>query len=65
MLIPLLWTEPGSGSLAVRGLFLFTVWGVLVVISAGLARLLAETEGPDHPASGAEQEGMPETRDVL
>lgn len=65
MLIPLLWTEPGSGSLAVRGLFLFGVWSVLVVISAGLARLLAVTEGSDHAAPDAGQEDMPETRDVL
>lgn len=66
MLIPLLWTEPGSGSLAVRGLFLFAVWGVLVVISAGLARLLATTpEGPGRSAPDPARGAAPGGGDVL
>ena len=66
MLIPLLWTEPGSGSLAVRGLFLFAAWGVLVVVSAGLARLLAVTsDGSGGGAAAPDQAEAPGDGDVL
>lgn len=66
MLIPLLWTEPGSGSLAVRGLFLFAAWGVLVIISAGLARLLAITpEGSGRGAEATDRQPTPGGGNVL
>ncbi|MCV6595595.1 MAG: hypothetical protein OIF40_00740 [Mangrovicoccus sp.] len=54
ILIPLLWSQSSGGSLALRGLFLFGVWGVLVVVSAYLSHLLATHS--DEPSTAPPQE---------
>lgn len=51
--VPLLWGQAGTEAASTTGvmLYLFLVWGILVVVSAGISRKLREDE--THTANDA------------
>ncbi len=58
ILLPALWSRGGGTNVAAEAVYLFVLWGVLVVVAAILSRSLRASSGRDRRA-GANGSGDP------